>query len=66
MANAQGFVPCSETHPSLGVACSRDTAHVQHEDAQVKQHVAANGVKWPSLHELNPHEGYNDFVTFRL
>jgi hypothetical protein len=66
MAPDQGFVPCSETHPASGDVCSLDTAHVQHSDARVKQHVAKNGAKWPSLHELDPHEGYNDYVTFRL
>jgi hypothetical protein len=66
MATEQGFVPCAETHPVTGDACSLDVAHVQHSDARVKQHLAKNGSKWPTLHELDPHEGYNDYVTFRL
>ncbi len=61
-----GFVACTEAHPTTGDVCKLDVAHVQHSDALVKQHKSANGMKWPTLHELDPHEGYNDYVTFRL
>lgn len=66
MATEQGFVPCTEAHPTTGDVCKLDTAHVQHSDARVKQHIAINGVKWPSLHELDPAEGYNGAQPFRL
>ena len=62
----EGFVPCTEAHPTTGDVCKLDTAHVQHSDARVKQHQANNGMKWPLLSEIDPHEGYNDYVTYRL
>jgi hypothetical protein len=63
---SEGFIPCAEAHPQSGDVCSLDTAHVQHSDARVKQHVAKNGMKWPLLSEIDPKEGFNDYVTFRL
>src|SRR5271157_1126546 len=63
---AEGFIACEATHPTTGNVCNRDKDHVQHADPQVKQHVASNGVKWPTLHELDPHEGYNDTVLHRM
>jgi hypothetical protein len=57
------FLPCSETHPTTGDVCSLDRIHVQNSDPKVKQHVAANGIKWPTLHELDPKEGFNVYVT---
>jgi hypothetical protein len=56
-------VKCAETHPTTGDVCKLDAVHSQHSDAQVKQHQTATGLKWPTLHELDPHEGYNDYVT---
>jgi len=63
---AEGFIVCGVVHPSLGEFCVRDKDHIQHADPQVKQHVASNGVKWPSLHELCPEEGYNTSVLHRM
>jgi hypothetical protein len=62
----EGFVNCTEKHPRSGDVCELDKDHVQHSDPRVKQHRASNGVKWPSLHELDPHEGYNDVVLHRM
>jgi hypothetical protein len=63
---SENFIACTQTHPTSGDVCALDIAHVQHSDARVKQHVSANGVKWPLLCEIDPAEGYNDFVTYRL
>jgi len=63
---AEGFIVCKAIHPTLGASCTRDKDHVQHGDPQVKQHVASNGVKWPTLHELCPEEGYNTSVLHRM
>jgi len=60
------FIQCVEAHPTSGDVCSLDVAHIQHSDARVKQHVAKNGMKWPLLSEIDPAEGFNDYVTFRL
>jgi len=60
------FIQCVEAHPTSGDVCSLDVAHIQHSDARVKQHISKNGMKWPLLSEIDPHEGYNDYVTFRL
>jgi hypothetical protein len=57
---------CTEAHPITGDVCSLDSNHVQNSDPRVKQHVSKNGMKWPLLSELDPAEGYNDYVTFRL
>ena len=65
MASNEGFTPCTETHPVSGDVCSLDASHVQHSDPRVKQHVTANGAKWPLLSVLDPAEGYNDYVTYR-
>lgn len=65
MATNQGFIPCSETHPTSGEKCTLDTAHVQNSDVRRKQHITVSGMKWPMLTELDPVEGFNDFVTFR-
>jgi len=59
-------VSCTETHPTTGDVCSLDAAHVQDSDARVKQHLASNGVKWPLLSQIDPAEGWNDHVTFRV
>lgn len=64
MAPDQGFVPCSELHPTTGDVCALDTAHVQHSDPRVKQHSTKTGSRWPLLSSLDPNEGYNDYVTF--
>lgn len=64
MAPDQDFVPCSELHPTTGDVCKLDTAHVQHSDPRVKQHIATNGSRWPLLSQIDPNEGYNDYVTF--
>jgi len=66
MATEQNFISCTEVHPKTGEPCSLDIAHVNHADARVKQHVTASGMKWPSLAALDPAEGWNDYVTFRL
>ncbi len=63
---SEHFIQCVEVHPTSGDVCSLDIAHVQHSDARVKQHAAKNGMKWPLLSEIDPAEGYNDYVTFRL
>jgi hypothetical protein len=60
---SETFIQCVEVHPASGDVCSLDVAHIQHSDARVKQHVAKNGAKWPSLSEIDPHEGYNVYVT---
>jgi hypothetical protein len=60
------IVICAEKHPNTGDTCSLPHTHTLSSDAPVKQHRAANGVKWPTLHELDPAEGWNDVVTFRL
>jgi len=57
---------CQEKHPQSGDVCSREAAHAQSSDPLVQQHITANGLKWPSLRELAPNEGYNEFVTFRM
>ena len=56
---------CTEIHPTTGAACAREAEHVNSPDPQVRQHVADNGVKWPTLHELDPAEGYNVAVPYR-
>lgn len=60
------MAPCTQTHPVTGDACTRESDHVQSPDPKEKQHHAVNGVRWPTLHELAPHEGYNDFVPRSL
>lgn len=57
---------CLSNHPTTGDACKLDMDHVHDGDPRVKQHVASNGVKWPTLHEIDPHEGWNGPVPFRL
>lgn len=62
----QGFTPCTDQHPTTGDVCGLDTAHVQNSDPRVKQHISENGTKWPLLSVLDPAEGWNDYVTYRL
>jgi hypothetical protein len=57
---------CDARHPRTGDSCTKALDHVFSRDPQVKQHVALNGVKWPTLHELDPNEGYNDAVLHRM
>lgn len=59
------FIQCIKVHPKTGDPCTLDRNHTKDDDPKVQQHVAANGVKWPLLSEIDPDEGYNDFVTFR-
>jgi hypothetical protein len=54
---------CTHVHPTTGDVCALNPNHVQDLDPRVQQHVSERGVKWPSLHELAPEEGYNDYVT---
>jgi hypothetical protein len=56
---------CTAVHPVTGDVCSKSSVHFFSHNPQVKQHIASNGVKWPSLHELDPAEGYNDFVLYK-
>jgi hypothetical protein len=60
------IVICAEKHPKTGDTCDLPQTHTASTDPQVKQHRAPNGVKWPSLHELDPAEGYNTYVTHRI
>jgi len=57
---------CMAPHPTTGAPCTKKDGHTSNPDAREKQHTAANGLKWPTLHELDPHEGYNDYVTHRM
>lgn len=66
MAPDEGFVPCKEAHPKTGDTCLYDAVHAQHPDPLVKQHQAPNGIKWPSLQELDPKEGYTGPFPYRL
>lgn len=59
VAAKDDFLPCAEKHPKTGDVCLLDRVHAQHFDPRVKQHIAANGVKWPSLAALDPKEGFN-------
>jgi hypothetical protein len=43
-----------------------DVSHQFSPNALIKQHVAANGVKWPSLHELDPNEGWNEILPHKM
>jgi len=57
---------CGAVHPTSGSVCTREDDHTANSDPRVQQHLASNGVKWPTLHELDPHEGYNDAVLHRM
>jgi hypothetical protein len=57
---------CTAPHPKTGTACTKEEGHVNSSDAQERQHAGPNGLRWPTLHELDPHEGYNDYVTHRM
>jgi hypothetical protein len=57
---------CGAVHEASGSVCTREENHTADSDPRVQQHLASNGVKWPTLHELDPHEGYNDAVLHRM
>lgn len=56
---------CNATHPTTGDACSKPGTHAQATDPREQQHATANGLKWPSLHALDPSEGWNGPVPYR-
>lgn len=57
---------CTEVHH--GYPCEKPLGHSdKSNDAATRQHIANEGrLKWPTLHELDPNEGYNDYVTHRV
>lgn len=57
---------CGAISTVYGVTCVKPSSHASSHNPQEKQHVASNGVKWPSLAELDPNEGFNVFVTHRM
>jgi hypothetical protein len=60
------IVLCAEKHPKTNDTCTLPETHTLSSDAREKQHRSINGLKWPTLHELNPNEGFNDFVLYRM
>jgi hypothetical protein len=56
-------VICGSPHPKTGALCIKEEGHINDQDARVQQHLAAGNLKWPTLHELDPNEGFNDYVT---
>jgi len=57
---------CMAPHPKSGSLCIKEEDHVNSSDPRIQQHVAADGLKWPTLHELDPKEGWNDSVLYRM
>lgn len=57
---------CGATNPSNGSGCTLPDEHNLANDARVRQHVTDTGYKWPSLHELDPNEGWNGPLPHRL
>ncbi len=57
---------CTEKHPKTGAICTKLSDHVDDLDARVRQHFAFGNLKWPTLHELDPNEGWNDTVLHRM
>jgi hypothetical protein len=60
--------PCMEQHPRTGEGCVKQDDHnIPEKDAPTRQHITADGrLKWPTLHELDPAEGYNVAVPYRM
>jgi hypothetical protein len=57
---------CSARHPRTDDRCSLSHEHNSSDDVRDRQHVARNGVRWPHLSELDPHEGFNGPYPARL
>lgn len=58
---------CTETHPQTGEICSLKSIHSNlANDAVTRQHVTELGHKWPSLHTLDPTEGWNGPQPHRI
>jgi len=58
---------CNAKHPKTDAVCTKNPEHVKSTDPLVQQHFAgAAGLKWPLLNEIDPGEGYNDYVTHRM
>lgn len=56
---------CNATHPNTGDYCSKPGEHAQSKDPREQQHETPTGLKWPSLHSLDPTEGWNGPVPYR-
>lgn len=56
---------CDVRHPRTDEMCSKFPGHTADIDPSVQQHEAVSGVKWPTLHELNPSEGFNAPQAYR-
>lgn len=58
---------CTATHPRTGDQCTKGISHdAETNDPHTRQHEAVNGVKWPTLHQLDPGEGWNGPMPYRI
>lgn len=62
----ENVVFCTATHPTTGEPCIKYADHVENSDATERQHLTEGNRKWPTLHELDPAEGFNPPMPHRI